>query len=236
MDQDSLTKLFTRGEFDKSAGTSLRTSLELGIPFSVVMADVDHFKKVNDGHGHQAGDAVLREVSARLMRILTGKGQAFRYGGEEVVILLPNHDSDEALSTAERCRKEIESAPMTNIAVTASFGVATAPIHGKDVSSLLKAADEALYDAKNRGRNLVRLHGEPAPVEKAPRQATRKVAQAGQLTDEQRAWIRRSILMRVTPKCPKDEVYLEHQDITSLGDVGRHFIVMCPECGLSDQV
>jgi diguanylate cyclase (GGDEF)-like protein len=123
--------------------------------FEGVMADIDHFKKINDRHGHPVGDAVLREVASRLLRVVEGKGLAFRYGGEEYAVILPNHSLDEALAVAERVRTAVEAEQAAGVSVTSSYGVAIVPSHASTVDTWLKAADDALYDAKRLGRNLV---------------------------------------------------------------------------------
>ena len=235
---DALTGLLMRGEFDKDAQQGLAESLKLNQPFALVMADADHFKDVNDTHGHQTGDAVLREIAIRLIHCVAGKGQVYRYGGEEMVILLPNHSVEEALAVAERCRKHIEHAPISELQISMSFGVACAPDHAPDVAQLFKAADVAVYQAKDLGRNLVRFSGEPAPTEpeQKQRQPARKAAQAGQLTEAELAEIRRKIMRREAAECPKDQAILEHQDITSMGDKGRRYLIHCPDCGLAAEL
>lgn len=234
--RDSLTGLLNRGVFDNDAQKDLEKSLSQDQPHSLIMVDVDHFKKVNDDHGHQAGDAVLREVARRIISAVEGKGRAYRYGGEEFAVILPNYSLDEALATAERIRQLIEEEAIERIQVTASFGVSCAPDNASEIEKLIKTADDALYDAKNRGRNLVRFFGEPAPTKSEPRKPKRKAAQVGQLTESQIEDIRHHIVRRVAPECPFDRAYLEIEDATTVGDVGRHYFVMCPECGFSAEV
>src|SRR6185503_240784 len=131
----------------------------LSEPMSVVMCDLDRFKSVNDTHGHQAGDAVLKQLA----RILKGEARekvdrVGRYGGEEFILLLPGTVLDAAVTFAERVRKEVESRTFTfdggTIKRTASFGVAGWP-HPRisNCDELVRAADDALYVAKETGRN-----------------------------------------------------------------------------------
>ncbi len=129
-------------------------------PVAAIMIDIDHFKQVNDSHGHAAGDAVLRDVS----RILTGGLRPYdtlaRWGGEEFLVLSPHCSFSDALGLAERLRKSLAQAPLAlpdggNIAVTASFGVASASSAADTLDAVAKSSDRALYLAKKRGRNLV---------------------------------------------------------------------------------
>jgi diguanylate cyclase (GGDEF)-like protein len=108
-----------------SARRSRKVAVETGLSLSMIMIDLDHFKAVNDKHGHSAGDDVLREVARRVDLVARSKGAAFRYGGEEIVVLLPNHTCDEAVAVAERIRRSIDTTPVGAIQVTASLGVST---------------------------------------------------------------------------------------------------------------
>lgn len=200
------------------------------------MGDVDHFKKVNDTHGHQAGDGVLVEISARLNAVLHGKASVYRYGGEEIAVILPNRTAEEALAVAERCRREIEKNPIGEFAVTMSFGVACIPANASDAAGLVKSADNALYEAKNYGRNLVRLAGEPPPAEPGPRIPDRKLAVARGLTESQRTELRRRLLRHEEIECPYDGAFFKAIDITNMGDKVKHYHIDCPECGLADEL
>lgn len=236
-DRDESTGLLSKKEFIKSAPKLFEETQKKQRPLSLIMGDVDHFKKVNDTRGHPIGDAVLREVAARIMNCVAGKGQAFRFGGEEIVIILQNHTTEEGLTVAERCRKNIEGSPMSEMNITMSFGVATSPDHASDLEKLMKASDDALYDAKHRGRNLVRLSGEPIPTEPGPRQPDRKTAPLGKLTDQEIAAVRQRILRGERPECPKDHSFLIVNDFTPLSaDPRRYYMVQCPECGLMERV
>ncbi|GGB96598.1 hypothetical protein GCM10011352_23400 [Marinobacterium zhoushanense] len=124
------------------------------------MCDIDHFKQFNDRYGHLAGDQALREVAATLSEGLREVDQACRYGGEELVLVLPECDMDGARNTAERVRQAVEALEIRledgrSAGVTLSLGVASYPEHGTSYEALLQSADEALYRAKQQGRNRV---------------------------------------------------------------------------------
>jgi diguanylate cyclase (GGDEF)-like protein len=126
----------------------------------LVMVDIDHFKKINDTCGHQSGDAVLQEVARRISNSLRGEDAVGRYGGEEILILLPGLGTREAVRTAERIRQEISGSaihtPETSLRVSASFGVAsTEDLLAPTAFALVHLADQALYRAKSGGRDRV---------------------------------------------------------------------------------
>jgi diguanylate cyclase (GGDEF)-like protein len=137
----------------------IRASRELR-SVGVILADLDHFKSINDSYGHFAGDAVLREFARRMTNSMRPYDAIGRYGGEEFLIVLPGCDDKCTANQAERLRKALDSAPMIindeDRQVTCSFG-ATCWVPGVDPSpdSLIRIADEALYVAKNQGRNRV---------------------------------------------------------------------------------
>ena len=168
---DQLTGLFNRRHFDEQLERVLNESDRYGRITSLVIADLDFFKRVNDTHGHDAGDAVLRHTASLFMEIIRAVDTCARYGGEEFAILLPETDSGGAMLLAERLRLALESRPVrfgrVEIRATASFGVATYPDSAPLRDGLFPAADKALYRAKADGRNCVRQ----APVN-AGRRAT----------------------------------------------------------------
>src|SRR5262249_32637141 len=153
-----------------------------------------------------------------------------RYGGEEMLFLLPNHDNDEAVAVAERARRDLEAHPLHTISGTASFGVSTFPDHGNDATTLFDRADKALYDAKSRGRNLVRLFGEPEPTLQ-PRTPKRKAAPAGRWTEAQKAELHKQYFQTGMVRCPEDKAILNVIDITNMGSIGKDILVSCPVCG-----
>ncbi len=158
--EDSLTGLWTKRHFLTQAQLAMESSRRYSEPLSLIMADVDHFKQVNDTHGHVTGDKVLRAVADILRRRVRG-GSAFRYGGEEIAILLPKADVARAAQAAERLRQAIEAKPLAGVAVTASFGVAEIDDTLESPEALVAKADAALYRAKQAGRN--RVAAAPAP-------------------------------------------------------------------------
>jgi two-component system cell cycle response regulator len=132
-------------------------------PISILVIDVDHFKPINDTYGHEAGDLVLQELAKRIVSSVRGIDVACRYGGEEFVLLMPSTDSELASMIAERLREDIEEHPIVvdeetqkAISLTVSIGIATSDVGDNDTAQkMLKRADDALYQAKNQGRNQV---------------------------------------------------------------------------------
>ncbi len=153
--RDALTGLYNRGYFDDRLKQELAYAFRHESPLSLVLLDLDHFKRVNDEYGHKSGDAVLVAVARVVERAVRSEDVAARYGGEEIVVLARGTSSGGGLALAERLRRHIESLPIrTNdriLRVTASLGVATFVRPG--MGDLVAAADEALYVAKSSGRN-----------------------------------------------------------------------------------
>jgi len=160
---DQLTGLYNRRHFDEQLARIVADSLAHGSPASLIVADVDHFKRVNDTYGHEAGDAVLKSVARVFLDCLRAEDVCARYGGEEIAILLPETSVERAQEVAERVRKAIAGKPVRHgdrtITVTASFGVAGYPESTALRDALFPAADRALYEAKGAGRNQVRIAG-----------------------------------------------------------------------------
>ena len=152
--QDGLTGLWTKRHFLTQVKDHLDAARRYGDSLSIIMVDVDHFKKVNDTHGHQAGDKVLKGVAEILKKKVRG-GMAFRYGGEEMAVLLPKAPVAGAAEVAERLRKAIEGHKIAGIKVTASFGVAEFDASMPGWEALVERADQGLYKAKEGGRNRV---------------------------------------------------------------------------------
>ncbi|MDQ3957301.1 MAG: diguanylate cyclase [Actinomycetota bacterium] len=151
---DALTGLANRRTFESTLERELSRSARNGEPVTLVMVDIDHFKSLNDRHGHQAGDDVLRLVARVLQSACRDFDTAARYGGEEFAVVLPSCSSSESLVVAERLRETIAQIE-TVTSITGSAGVATFPAHAVDAETLIKAADEALYESKRSGRNRV---------------------------------------------------------------------------------
>jgi diguanylate cyclase (GGDEF)-like protein len=157
---DALTGLFNRMHFGEELQRSLNEADRHEQPVSLVLVDIDYFKKVNDTWGHEAGDAVLKHVCRLLQEGSRTVDACFRYGGEEIAILMGQTESSRAVEVADRLRAKVESTVVRHggaeIAVTASFGVATYPETVKVRDQLFPSADKALYIAKHDGRNRVR--------------------------------------------------------------------------------
>jgi diguanylate cyclase (GGDEF)-like protein len=151
---DGLTQLANRRSFDRSLDRELQRAMRTDGRLSVVLLDIDHFKRLNDTHGHVVGDTVLRDVATALAECGREYDTIARYGGEEFAAVLPGCSAALAVQVAERLRRAVEESG-TQVTVTASCGVATYPYDGADVESLLSAADRALYAAKHAGRNRV---------------------------------------------------------------------------------
>lgn len=155
---DPLTGAMNRLALAESIARELSRAQRNSRPLSLLMFDLDFFKQLNDRLGHLAGDAALKNVAAATQRQLRASDLLARYGGEEFVVVLPDADKTQAIETAERLRKRIESLGIPcgdGTALTASFGVATFPADGDDFDSLVAGADAALYNAKQSGRNRV---------------------------------------------------------------------------------
>ncbi|MFT3708929.1 MAG: GGDEF domain-containing protein [Archangium sp.] len=156
---DGLTQVFNRRYFEDAIERELSRSRRYSRPLSLVLIDIDHFKKINDTWGHLAGDAVLKDV-ARTVRTRTRREDVLaRYGGEEFALLLPEIDLKGASLLAEKVRKLVEKHTFTfdgeDIDVTLSAGVSTVQKKGEDAQELIRKADEKLYEAKSAGRNRV---------------------------------------------------------------------------------
>ena len=157
---DTLTGLYNRRYFEERLVLDAQKSFYGGTPLSLVMADIDHFKKVNDTFGHTEGDRVLFEIANLLKASVRKKDTVARYGGEEFILILPETGLGEASMIAERIRKLVENIPFeianARINLTVSMGISNFPSNrAKSKEELVKMADEALYDAKRGGRNKV---------------------------------------------------------------------------------
>jgi len=156
--RDGLTGLFNRRFFDEAFHKEYKRAERSTEPLSLLMVDIDHFKKINDSHGHPLGDTVLREVTLRMTSHLRETDILCRYGGEEFAAILPNCKIQEAVEVAERVRcsvqeKAIRLVPGNEIPVTVSIGLSSFPEAARSEKLLLDSADKALYEAKKTGRN-----------------------------------------------------------------------------------
>ena len=160
---DELTGLYNRRYFNDAIGREVERYKRFGQRFSLIMLDVDHFKRFNDTHGHLAGDDALQAVAAVLRETARSFDHVVRYGGEEFALILPQTDPEQALAAAERLRQAMEEKILQvrgqAVTLTASLGVATFPEDAINARELLGRADEALYEAK-RTRNSVCCYAE----------------------------------------------------------------------------
>ena len=165
---DALTNLWNRAAVLDVLSREIARSRRAGTPIGVVIVDVDHFKRINDSHGHVAGDAVLVEVSRWMASSVRPYDSVGRYGGEEFIIILPGATLPESTQMAERLRESFSVQPLRtaegSFPITISLGVAAFDqVHEWNVDSLIRAADAALYRAKNLGRNRVESWSEGPP-------------------------------------------------------------------------
>lgn len=166
--RDPLTGLFNRRVQDEALQLELARAHRSGQPVALIMADIDHFKRINDHHGHACGDTVLRRIALQLQVRMRAGDLACRYGGEEFTMILPGCSLEAACERAESIRAAMHRAEWSTAecriaAVTASFGVAAFPLHGDTPESILRAADQALLEAKKGGRDRVVCASLPQP-------------------------------------------------------------------------
>jgi diguanylate cyclase (GGDEF)-like protein len=157
---DTLTGLHNRRFFEERLGVETQKSFYGSTPLSLVMVDIDHFKKVNDTFGHAGGDQVLCKISSLLKNSVRKKDTVARYGGEEFILILPEASLESSFVIAERIRRMVENTPFeigrAQVNITISMGISNFPNHqAKSKEELVKMADQALYDAKRGGRNKV---------------------------------------------------------------------------------
>ncbi len=168
--RDALTGLFNRTHLEATLDREIQRAKRYRNPLSLLLMDLDHFKDVNDAHGHVVGDAVLMQLGELLLGCLRSHDLPCRYGGEEFVVVLPETGGAGALILAERCRATLAEHRFlvdgTEVALTVSVGVATLE-REPTADSLIRAADRALYIAKNNGRNQVAVaHGDEEQTER----------------------------------------------------------------------
>jgi diguanylate cyclase (GGDEF)-like protein len=162
---DGLTGCYNRRSFELQLERDLHLATRMRQPLSLIMLDLDHFKHINDQAGHDAGDLALCMLADSLRAELRAVDTPARFGGDEFVIILPQANSEGATIVAERLRKRIERTEVPEFGrVTASFGVATFPNHATSRDTLVVAADRALYNSKNAGRNRVSVAAEESCV------------------------------------------------------------------------
>ncbi len=161
---DALTGLFNRREFRTRLHQEIERSRRYAHSFALLLVDADHFKAVNDTHGHPAGDRALREIARVLADTTRPVDTVARYGGEEFALLLPETQGEGAFITAERIRRTMEAVTISlddgvHLKLTVSIGIGLFPQHGSNADHLFARADAALYEAKEQGRNRVVMAG-----------------------------------------------------------------------------
>jgi diguanylate cyclase (GGDEF)-like protein len=153
---DSLTGCYNRRSFELQLERDLHLATRMRQPLSLIMLDLDNFKHINDQAGHEAGDVALCMLAENLRAELRAVDTAARFGGDEFVVILPQANTEGAVLVAERLRARVEQMEVPGFGkVTSSFGVATFPDHASSRDTLVVAADRALYDSKDAGRNRV---------------------------------------------------------------------------------
>ena len=166
---DGLTGCFNRRSFDLQLERDLHFAKRMRQPLSLIMLDIDNFKYINDRAGHETGDAALRMLAETLKAELKGVDTAVRFGGDEFAVILPQTNLEGAMIVAERLRAQVEKTDVPRYgAITASFGLATFPIHASSRDELVVAADHALYNSKHSGRNRVSTPSEGEPESFVP--------------------------------------------------------------------
>jgi len=179
---DPKTGLLNATAWQREADAEVVRAQRSSSPLALLLIDVDHFKRVNDSHGHLIGDEVLRALAAELRQQVRDSDVVGRFGGEEFTVLLPRTDAADAHGIAERLRASARrmsvAAANARIQVTVSIGVALLGQHGRDLFELLAAADVALYKAKDAGRDQVHVYAQTAPGAKANMKADEKEDEA----------------------------------------------------------
>jgi diguanylate cyclase (GGDEF)-like protein len=158
---DPLTSMLNRNALHVRVEELRHQAQVVQQPIGLIVVDLDHFKAINDAHGHATGDAVLRDVAYHLRKRLRAFDLAYRLGGEEFLILLPGVDADQTAVVAEDLRQSISSERSGGLSITSSFGVCASQPSSFDYENVFEAADRALYLAKASGRNCVRVAGTP---------------------------------------------------------------------------
>lgn len=169
---DGLTMLYNHRTFQDILTEEISRSTRYKRPLSLLLMDIDHFKKFNDTYGHPVGDLVLKEISACIRQTVRSNDVPARYGGEEFTVIIPETDSDSAMIIGDRIRQNIENLVIKNkkdeLKVTVSIGCATFTVHAKDKQELINYADIAMYFSKQNGRNQINLYNKKMKVKEGP--------------------------------------------------------------------
>jgi diguanylate cyclase (GGDEF)-like protein len=221
--------------FEPDRERFVKEAIEDGFPLALVIIDVDNFGQFNKIHSLEVGNEVLIAVSNALKDRTRGKGKAYRYGGDEMVILLPNYSKPEAITLAETMRVQVAELAVTikKLKATITLGVASLPEDAQDGKSLFNAANEALLCAKKLGRNLVRAVGDVNEVKESSVPKRKQPASLA-LTDEQQVEIRSVHFRGQTPECPKDGALLRVKEFNDVGSITPTLLVVCPGCGMQE--
>ena len=180
---DGLTGLLNQHAFRERLEVELAAATGAGRPLGLVLIDLDHFKSINDDHGHAEGDIALQAVAERLKSTARATDVAARLGGEEFALILPGAGPAHALVTAERARAAISEISVSGRTLTASAGVATSPENSQDAGRLLELADSALYSAKRAGRDRSQRCTDERPAEPNPQALPRDRRNPPQVSD-----------------------------------------------------
>jgi diguanylate cyclase (GGDEF)-like protein len=168
---DALTRLHNRRYLYETLPREIVRAKRNESTIAVIIVDLDHFKRINDSYGHEAGDMALRWVGSVLMKSVRGSDVVCRHGGEEFCVALPEASQESARAKAEEIRQALQELNLDYcgqpLKITASFGISVYPEHGTDADTLLRHADEALYDAKSGGRNRVMVYGKDVAFQKS---------------------------------------------------------------------
>lgn len=170
---DPLMSISNRRHLDEKLVDEFSKASRYHLPLSILMIDIDHFKRINDNYGHEMGDLVLKKLGALIKTLVRETDTVARYGGEEIMVISPLTDGEHASWLGERLRHQIEHCIMLPedlendikaVSVTVSIGIAEYTPYVSAVENLVKRADEAMYQAKRQGRNRVFMYGNPNPV------------------------------------------------------------------------
>ena len=157
--KDSLTSLYNQKFLNEVVNRKIEEYKRYKTPFSILFIDVDHFKRVNDSLGHVVGSGVLQQLGELLSEQIRTSDFAFRYGGDEFIILLSHTEGEDAVNVAERVRKEVENSRFAvnglKVRITVSIGLAFFPVHADSAQDIIRIADEAMYYGKHKSRNIV---------------------------------------------------------------------------------
>lgn len=168
---DGLTQLYNHRTFQEILQKEIECGVTKGSSTSLLLMDIDHFKKFNDTYGHTIGDLVLKHIAACIKNTVSQRGTPARYGGEEFTVILPNNNTEQAADVAEQIRSNIEKLVIPSnsgdLKVTVSIGVATIPYHTSEQKELINFADAALYHSKEKGRNCVSIYNSSIAVKDA---------------------------------------------------------------------